>query len=65
MIGGQPLSSVHYSPANGVHADLGKRPDKTHIPFSGQTTLQTFRIGGNPGPDNDRRLADKGGTLRG
>jgi len=57
------LTSVHYSPGYGVHADLGKRPDKQHIPFQGQTTLQTFGVGGDPGPENDRRLAELGGTL--
>lgn len=65
MIGGQPMSPVHWSPANGVHADIGFGRDKIHVPFSGQTTLDTFRIGGRPSYENDRRLADLGGTFRG
>lgn len=63
-IQGKPLSSVHYSNDYGVHADLGKVPNKVHIPFEGQTTLQTFRIGGTPGPANDKLLASMGGTLK-
>lgn len=63
MIGGQPLSPVHYSPTAGVHADIGNGPDKYHVPYSGQTTLPTFRIGGTPSYENDRKLSDLGGTL--
>lgn len=65
MIGGRPLSPVHWSQGNGVHADIGHGPSKVHVPFSGQTTLDTFRIGGKPSYGNDQRLADLGGTLRG
>ena len=64
IVGGKPLSPVHYSRQNSVHADHGFRPHKTHIPFSGQTTLPTFRVGGLPGAKNDRNLARIGGTFR-
>jgi hypothetical protein len=65
MIGGRPLSPVHWSPGNGVHADIGFGRDKVHVPFSGQTTLSTFRVGGRPSYENDRQLAGLGGTLLG
>ncbi len=67
MIGGQPLSPVHWSRENGVHADIGLGQDKIHVPFTGQTTLDTFRSGRTfrEGSLNDRRLADLGGTFRG
>ncbi len=65
IINGQPFSPVHFSQKNGVHADLGHRgPDKIHVPFSGQTTLPTYRVGGVPGPQNDRMLRDLGGTFK-
>lgn len=64
-IGGQPMSPVHFSHQNGVHADIGHGRNKMHIPFEGQTTLPTFRIGGVPGHANDQNLADLGGTFRG
>ena len=63
MIGGQPLSPVHYSRSAGVHADIGFGANKVHVPYSGQTTLQTFGIGGSPSYENDRNLARLGGTL--
>ena len=63
MIGGQPLSPVHYSKSAGVHADIGHGPNKIHVPFSGQTTLDTFRIGGTPSYQNDQNLFGMGGTL--
>ena len=62
-IDGKPLSPVHYSEGAGVHADIGLKRDKIHVPFSGQTTLPTFGIGGEKGPENDKKLADLGGTL--
>lgn len=64
MVGGKRLSPIHSSRKNNVHADTGSGEDKTYFPFSGQTTLPTFRIGGKPCPENDRRLAQMGGTLR-
>lgn len=64
LVGGTPLRSAHWSGENGVHVDLGDAPDKLHIPLDGQTTLQTFRIGGLPGYDNDQRLAGLGVTMR-
>ncbi len=64
LIGSRPLSPVHFSERNGVHADLGLKPDKVHIPFAGQTTLPTFRIGGEPGPENDMILRYLKGTLK-
>ncbi len=64
LINNKPLSPVHNSFQNGVHADLGHRSNKIHIPFSGQTTLPTFRIGGEPSYQNDRLLAKHGGTLK-
>jgi hypothetical protein len=65
MIGGRVMSPVHWSQDHGVHADIGLGRDKVHVPFSGQTTLDTFRIGGRPSYGNDRRLANLGGTFRG
>lgn len=62
-IGGMPLSPVHFSEGAGVHADIGFGADKIHVPFSGQTTLPTFGIGGRPSYENDQLLADLGGTL--
>ena len=62
--GGFDASPVHYSKENGVHADFGAPPEKVHIPFVGQTTLQTFRIGGRPSLENDRILLDLGGALK-
>ncbi|MFH0852948.1 MAG: hypothetical protein V1853_00900 [bacterium] len=64
MVGGQPLSPVHFSPSAGVHADIGFGRKKVHVPFSGQTTLPTFGIGGRPSYENDAQLARLGGTLR-
>ena len=64
MIGGQPLSPVHFS-GNGVHADLGIGSEKIHVPFIGQTTLQTFGVGDGPSLANDVNLANLGGTLQG
>ncbi len=61
MINGRPVSPVHYSRYSGVHTDIGLGPGRTHIPFYGQTTLQTFRIGGKPSYANDKNLADLGG----
>lgn len=65
FIGGQPLSPVHWSPDNGVHADIGFGPDKIHVPFVGQTTLPTFRIGGRPSYENDANLGNLGGSYNG
>lgn len=64
LINDKPLSPVHFSATNGVHADLGLGREKVHLPFEGQTTLPTFRIGGSPSPLNDSHLADLGGTLK-
>lgn len=64
MIGNKPLSPVHFSRQNGVHADIGTGPGKVHVPFCGQTTLPTFRIGGSPSYQNDAALANLGGTLK-
>jgi hypothetical protein len=65
VVQGKPLSPVHWSRGNGVHADHGLGAEKVHVPFSGgQTTLPTFRIGGRPTYENDRALAENGGTLR-
>ena len=63
MIGQKPLSPVHHSPSAGVHADIGLGQNKIHVPFSGQTTLQTFKIGGKSNYQNNQRLANLGGTL--
>ena len=63
LVGGMPLSPVHWSEGAGVHADLGLGREKIHIPFSGQTTLPTFGIGGSPGYGNDAVLASLGGSL--
>lgn len=63
LIGELPLSPVHWSPTAGVHADIGFGADKIHVPFDGQTTLPTFRIGGQPSPENDLQLGRLGGTL--
>ena len=63
MIGPQPLTPVHYSPCAGVHADIGHNANKIHVPFSGQTTLPTFGIGGKPTYQNDQNLFGMGGSL--
>lgn len=63
LIGGSPLSPVHWSPTAGVHADIGFGADKIHVPFEGQTTLDVFGIGGRPSYGNDLRLGGLGGTL--
>ena len=63
LIGGNPLSPVHYSHSAGVHADIGIGSSKVHVPFSGQTTLPTFGIGGVPSHGNDIKLGGLGGTL--
>jgi hypothetical protein len=63
LIGNQPISPVHHSPMHGVHSDIGFGRDKQHVPFSGQTTLQTYRIGGEPSYENDQQLGNLGGTL--
>lgn len=63
MIGGQPLSPVHYSRGAGIHADIGFGPNKIHVPFSGQTTLPTFGIGGKPSYQNDQDMFNMGGSL--
>ena len=55
------LSPVHFSEGFGVHADIGEAPDKEHVPFVGQTTIDTF---GNASYENDRVLAKKGGTYQ-
>ena len=60
--GGWNPSSVHFS-GNGVHADLKTPYGKDHVPYVGQTTLPTFNIGGSPGPENDARLSNLGGSL--
>lgn len=62
--GYQQPTPVHHSQDNGVHADVGTAPAKMHVPFVGQTTLQTFRIGGRPCTENDRLLHDMGGRLK-
>ena len=64
-INGKPLSPVHYSEQNGVHADLGHGAGKTHIPYNGQTTIDTFRSGRTmkQGFQNDQKLANLGGKL--
>lgn len=64
LINGQPLSPVHYSERHGIHADIGIGPGKAHVPFVGQTTLPTFKIGGSPGHNNDANLALLGGSFR-
>ena len=64
LINNKPLSPVHYSRQNGVHADIGHGANKIHVPFSGQTTLDTFRIGGRPSYQNDAKLASMGGTYK-
>lgn|GEM_PF-3703401 len=63
IINDKPLSPVHFSLNNGVHADLGFGHDKIHVPFVGQTTLPTYGIGGVPGHNNDNNLAKLGGTF--
>ena len=63
LIGGQPLSPVHWSPSAGVHADIGFGAGKIHVPFEGQTTLQTFGIGGRPSYLNDQNVFGLGGSL--
>jgi hypothetical protein len=65
MVNGQPLSPVHWSPGNGVHADIGFGRDKVHVPFRGQTTLPTFGVGGKPSYANDKKLAELGGSYEG
>ena len=55
-----PLSPIHWSPSAGVHADIGFGRDKIHVPFQGQTTLQTFY---DPGYGNDQKMFNMGGTL--
>lgn len=62
-INGQPLSPVHHSNSHGVHADIGHGAGKLHVPFSGQTTLPTYKIGGTPGTENDSNLGNLGGTF--
>ena len=59
---GEWVSPVHHSESNGVHVDV-HHPDgtKDHAPFSGQTTLDTYT---RPSYENDRRLADLGGSIR-
>jgi uncharacterized protein (DUF427 family) len=64
VINNKPLSPVHYSEKNGVHADHGHGSNKTHIPYEGQTTLATFRVAGKPSYENDAQLAKLGGTLK-
>lgn len=61
LINGQPLSPVHYSPKHGVHADIGTGAGKIHVPFVGQTTIQTFTS--EKGQINDANLARLGGTF--
>ena len=58
------VSPVHYSKENGVHADYnpGGLKNHIHIPFSGQTTLNTFI---KPSYKNDAMLGKLGGTLKG
>ena len=63
LIGGEKVSPIHSSLSAGVHLDIGTGRNKIHVPFSGQTTLPTFKIGGTPGPENDQNLAKLGGTL--
>ena len=63
-IGGQPMSPVHHSNGNGVHADIGFGANKQHISFVSQTTIPTFRVGGTPGLQNDQNLANLGGTFK-
>ncbi len=62
IIGNRSLSPVHFSQANGVHADIGLGRDKVHVPFQGQTILQTFRIAGKPSYDNDARFSHMGNS---
>ncbi len=65
IINDRTLSPVHHSQKHGVHADIGfGGPEKIHVPFVGQTTLDTLRIGGRPSYENDKRLADLGGTFK-
>lgn len=64
MVGGRPMSPVHFSWRNGVHSDIGHGKDKEHVPFGGQTTLPTFRIGGRPNYENDKKLGRMGGMLK-
>ncbi len=64
LINNKPLSPVHFSSKHGVHADIGHGPSKIHLPFSGQTTLPTYGIGGRPSYQNDRMLRDLGGSLK-
>ena len=62
LINGRIVSPVHYSPANGVHADVGK----LHVPYVGQTTINTFRtneLNLKQAQENDLRLKGLGGTL--
>ena len=58
------VSPVHYSKENGVHADYnpGNLKQHTHVPFVGQTTLDTFT---KPSYKNDAQLTKLGGTLKG
>ena len=57
---GKYLQNVHYSKKSGVHTNVGSY----HVPYQGQTTLQTFKIAGTPSALNDLRLSRLGGTLR-
>ncbi len=60
---GSRLSPVHYSERFGVHADIEHADHrKEHVPYAGQTTLETFDNRGSWA--NDQRLADLGGSLQ-
>jgi hypothetical protein len=54
-------SPVHWSRENRVHADrfIDGIPGRLHLPFCGQTTIDTFV---RPSYANDRSLADLGGN---
>lgn len=53
-----PWSPVHWSGRNGVHADRIIDGQTYHLPYSGQTTLDTFT---NPSYRNDLKLRSLGG----
>lgn len=63
IINGLELKPIHHSRENGVHTNLQGPGVDVHIPYVGQTTLQTFGFNEGKGLANDRALANLGGTL--
>jgi hypothetical protein len=54
------LTPIHNSQYGGVHADLepSDGSPKLHIPYSGQTTLDMFRIGTRPSYETYTKISE-------